>query len=150
ITNVSAQPQIAHVTLWTDWASAVVGFNVTLTPYGTQSIDLRELFARGVIPANADGCGNAPVTMPPGALDTMRQIFTTGMHPLCTSRIGGVHANAIGFATVDVVAACTRDFPGPAYFASDVRFDNVLIGDYIIVDRGQDAGGSPMVHIRAV
>lgn len=141
ITNVSAQPQIAHVTLWTDWGSAIVGFNVSLTPYGTQSINLADVFARGLLPQT---------TIPLSALDTLRQIFTTGVHSMCTSRIGGTHVNVIGFATADVVATPTRNFPGPAYFTSDVRFDNVLIGDYAIVDRGVEAAGSSMVHIRAV
>src|SRR5207244_6897419 len=49
VTNVSAQPQIAHVTLWTDWAYAALTFNVYLTPYDTQSVNLYDVFTRGAI-----------------------------------------------------------------------------------------------------
>ena len=44
VTNVSAQPQIAHVTLWTDWAYAALTFNLQLAPYGVQSINLHDVF----------------------------------------------------------------------------------------------------------
>src|SRR5438874_490658 len=38
VTNVSRLPQVAHVTLWTDWAYPALNFNLYLTPYGVQSI----------------------------------------------------------------------------------------------------------------
>lgn len=188
ITNVSPRPQIAHVTLWTDWAYAALGFNILLPPYGIQSIDLRELFVRGTLSpgarpfdrdaltdalrrnpnlnetAGAPGniltaCADMPASLPPLALADLRRIFTTGAPGMtigtaCSGSVGGTHSNAIGYVTVDVVATCTTDFPGPAYFASDILFDNVLVGDYILLDRdpshGNWATGNPMVHLRAI
>src|SRR5712691_1669776 len=34
VTNVSPIPQIARVTVWTDWAYPVIGFSLFLTGYG--------------------------------------------------------------------------------------------------------------------
>src|SRR5688572_14487267 len=33
ITNVSSAPQIAHVTVWTDWSFPILDFNIFLTGY---------------------------------------------------------------------------------------------------------------------
>ncbi|HEY0593922.1 MAG TPA: hypothetical protein VGF40_19275, partial [Thermoanaerobaculia bacterium] len=33
LTNVTEQPQIAHVTIWTDWSYPVIDFNLWLTGY---------------------------------------------------------------------------------------------------------------------
>src|SRR6266581_9711446 len=49
ITNVSAFPQIAHVVVWTDWSVAALDFNIFLTGFDVQSINLYDLFSRGVI-----------------------------------------------------------------------------------------------------
>lgn len=195
VTNVSALPQIAHVTLWTDWAYAVLNFNIFLTPYGTQSISLYDVFARGVIapgaahyvsqptlgphPSNpnfnvtpgspgnvASTCASAPATLSPAVLADLQQIFTYGVAGASLgsgcrfSHVGSDHGTstdfnrAIGYVTIDVVNTCTSSFPGPQYFASEVLFDNVLIGDYETVNAdtitGNYAGGNPMVHIRAM
>src|SRR5438309_6058164 len=42
ITNVSRYPQIAHVTIWTDWAFPVLNFNIFLVGYDVQSINLKD------------------------------------------------------------------------------------------------------------
>src|SRR5437016_7515386 len=49
ITNTSRYPQIAHVTIWTDWAFPVLTFNVFLTGYDVQTINLYDVIVRGVI-----------------------------------------------------------------------------------------------------
>jgi hypothetical protein len=74
--------------------------------------------------------------------------------------MGCVHFNAIGYATIDVVANCTSRMPlDPLYYSTDLLFDNVLIGDYQQIGASPagtgpasavDAAGNPMVHIRAV
>jgi len=38
VTNVSSLPQIAHVTIWTDWSFPVLDFSLFLTGYDVQSI----------------------------------------------------------------------------------------------------------------
>ena len=186
VTNVTRYPQIAHVTLWTDWAFPVLSFNLFLTGYDVQAINLYDVIVRGVIappsgtpPATTPGalsaaggnlrptldCASNPSLLPASILTAIRTALTTGVfNPggtvrACTTA-GGVHANAIGYATIDVVANCTNLLPSdPTYYLTDLLFDNVLIGDYQQLGGSPagtgaasafDAAGNPMVHIRAV
>src|SRR6266536_3220853 len=110
VTNVSARPQIAHVTLWTDWAYAALTFNIHLTPYGVQSINLYDVFSRGAVAPdraaeltrqriiNLPPCAHLPTQLPQDVLHDLREIFTTGRAGTqigreCTSRLGGTHPN---------------------------------------------------------
>src|SRR3954467_10238525 len=61
ITNVTRYPQIAHVTLWTDWAYPVLTFNLFLTGYDVQAINLADVLVNGVI---APPSGTTSVTVP--------------------------------------------------------------------------------------
>jgi hypothetical protein len=91
-------------------------------------------------------------------LQDLQLIFTTGQAIGggigCTSKVGGTHTAAIGYATIDVVATCSPKNPSSSdYFAGTALFDNVLTGDYQqVVPRGSKsyAQGGPLVHIRAV
>jgi hypothetical protein len=87
-------------------------------------------------------------------------VFNPGGGTAACGSVGGVHANAIGYATIDVVAGCSNLLPSdPNYYTTDLLFDNVLIGDYQQIGGSPagtgpplalDAAGNPMVHIRAV
>jgi hypothetical protein len=178
ITNVSNLDQIAHVTLWTDYSFPVIDFNIYLTGYDVQAINLYDIIARGVIAPDA-GTGtavtkrgtysdvNAALTLTacdrlPGALDPiyitrMQQAFTLGRVPAfgaaaACNTVGQAHDNAVGYATIDVADVCSTSLPtDPGYFETEIRFDNVLIGDYQQVNSAQNfAQGNPMVHIRAI
>jgi len=46
ITNVTHIPQIAHVTVWTDLSYPVLDFNIFLTGYDVQGINLYDVIAR--------------------------------------------------------------------------------------------------------
>ncbi len=50
ITNVSAEAQIVHVTLWTDYSIAILDFNILLTGYDTQRVNIRDILADGQLP----------------------------------------------------------------------------------------------------
>jgi len=184
ITNVSRYPQIAHVTLWTDAAFPVLNFNLYLTGYDVQSINLADVLLRDVIAppsgttsatspgalsasgngnlrAPLDCAGNAGV-VPESIMSAVRWALRTGIVSFpnfSCNNAGNVHYDAIGYATIDVVAGCTQRMPSdPLYYTNDLLFDNVLIGDYQqigAVPAGSfsgafDAAGNPMVHIRAV
>jgi len=187
ITNVTRYPQIAHVTLWTDWAYPVLNFNVFLTGYDVQAINLADVLVNGIVaPPNGTtsattpgalsasnsgnpnlrsplDCGGVPGNVPQAIMGAVRVALTSGVFkppggPAC-STAGGFHANAVGYATIDVVASCTSRTPlDPLYYTTDLLYDNVLIGDYQQLgatpagtDAGPfEAGGNPMVHIRAV
>src|SRR3954453_10987996 len=177
VTNVTRYPQIAHVTLWSDYAYPVMTFNLFLGGYDVQSIDLADVLIRNTISATAGitpgsiwpttnpnlraplDCGTIPGIVLATLMAEVRKALTTGGTSSCNHAIGGVHANAIGYATIDVVASCTSRSPNdPLYYTNDLLFDNVLIGDYQQLGPAPagttalslDATGNPMVHIRAV
>jgi hypothetical protein len=200
VTNVSPLPQIAHVTLWTDWAFPVLTFNIFLTGYDTQSIDLWDVLVRGVIapprgtsstnplisPNPSGGsspperntanpnlditavvergtCSQLPGDIPQELAQTIVRALTTGIYQdnvpggigCGTARVGGVHAQARGYLTIDVVANCTFRTPDdPNYYRTDLLYDNVLLGEYQQLDgdlvAGNFAQGNSMVHIRAI
>lgn len=70
ITNTSRLPQIAHVTLWTDYDYPVVNFNIFLTGYDVQSINLYDVIGRGLIaPNQGTGYDRSPVGELSGDVD---------------------------------------------------------------------------------
>jgi len=189
ITNVSRFPQIAHCTLWTDFSFPVLDFNIFLTGYDVQPINLADIISGGVVappngtssstaPGNLSSanssnpnflpgginCANLPGLLPATLVAALKTALTTGAATTyCAASagpVGGVAASgfAHGYLTVDVASNCSTNLPNvPAYFTNDILFDNVLIGDYEQIGPGAvgalaspDAGGSPMVHIRAV
>jgi hypothetical protein len=169
VTNVTELPQIARVTLWTDLAVPVISYNVFLTGYDVQAINLRDVLTLGRIgdtgtavasfgplgrPSNPARDIRDCTTIAPLSTESvvrLQRAFTVGTLEGC-GKAGNAHANAVGYATIDVVAACTDRLPtDPEYFGSDLRYDNVLIGDYQQVYPAQNfAQGGSLVHIRAV
>jgi hypothetical protein len=183
ITNTSNIPQIAHVTVWTDWSFPVLDFNIFLTGYDVQGVNLIDLIGRGVIPptsitttrgslsasntagnvnfsgAAATTCANLPGPIPENLRLAVQAALTTGdyslIDPTCTEQVGGTHANAIGYITVDVANNCSQTLPTTeTYYTNEILYDNVLIGDYQRINpssaTGNYAGGETMVHIRAI
>jgi len=57
VTNVSPNPQIAQVTIWTDWAFPVISFPLFLSGYDVQPINLYDIIVRGII-APPNGTSN--------------------------------------------------------------------------------------------
>jgi hypothetical protein len=188
VVNVSPFPQIARVTLWTDWAYPVLTFSLFLTGYDVEAIDIRDLVVRGMVPTKVgfpgemslprnsntnhatsaiQDCGKRMLHIPVVALADVRAILTNGrsFHSVlsCPStaggeaQVGGDHGGkiAVGYATIDVVATCSPTMPTSSeYFTSELLFDNVLTGDYVVIQpsgvMNGYAGGSPLVHIRAI
>ncbi|HET9212906.1 MAG TPA: hypothetical protein VFR03_21045 [Thermoanaerobaculia bacterium] len=173
VVNMDPNPRIAHVTLWTEWAIPTVGFNVQLGGYDALSVNLIDLFTAGA-PQGTLKCAGAlpqrpgplyfklplPYTGDPAKdLATLRKAHTG---EAITTPIGKLVASmphpgvAKGYITIDVVNKCTPLFPsnGSRYFqnggAGVASNDNVLVGDYFLVDNATPMGaGEPMVHIRA-
>ena len=178
VQNVTNTPQIARVTLWTDWAFPAVTFNLFLTGYDVRPINLYDVFAHGSIasqtappgerslandanphflPSAASSCAGNPSVIPATTLADLQIAFTGGKTTsFCnSSQVGGVHFNAAtGYATIDLVATCGVTSPADRAFYDEILFDNVLSGDYEIVNpnkaTGNYAGGNPLVHIRAI
>ena len=179
ITNTSPLPQAARVTLWTSFAYPVMSFNIFLTGYDVQKINLYDVIAQGRIAPDVDlssnkaprgelsdennprldeqSCINLPGAIPAPFLERIQSALSTGRIPAVGSakacnNAGPVFINAVGYATIDVVGACTPSNPTDAqYFTHEIRFDNVLAGDYIQINGAENfAQGNPLVHIRAV
>jgi hypothetical protein len=64
VQNVSPLPQIAHVTLWTDYGYPALSFPLFLTGYDVQGINLYDVFARAVIAPTPAGAGGTSVSTP--------------------------------------------------------------------------------------
>jgi hypothetical protein len=206
IQNVSSSPQIANVTVWTDWGYPALTFPIFLTGYDVQGINLYDVFSRAIIapgptpgtggtssnvvvPANptpgsqpgpntsnpnflsdvSKSCAVLPGTFVPALLRDLQLLFTVGVPegnsvgcppppqtvpPTPVPRMGGVHHNAIGYITIDVVATCTPTAKpmSKEYFGNVLLYDNVLSGDYQVIVPGAKsyAQGGPLVHIRAI
>ncbi|MEA2415162.1 MAG: hypothetical protein QOI58_1819, partial [Thermoanaerobaculia bacterium] len=67
ITNVTRLPQIAHVTIWTDWSFPLFGFNIYLTGYDVQGISINQILLGGFVAQN-NGTGPTTAQSPLGAL----------------------------------------------------------------------------------
>lgn len=67
ITNVSRYPQIAHVTVWTDRSFAVLDFNIYLTGYDVQAINMADVLISGLV-AQPNGTGPTGSQSPIGSL----------------------------------------------------------------------------------
>jgi hypothetical protein len=150
--------------VWSDLSVPVLDFNVYLTGYDVQSINLRDIL-NGTLPQTAsDGqdptdtispqgqfsqdvnfasCqGQLPIGALPASFVTHLKTSLTGQF---SSLLGGCAGLAYGdnlargYVTVDTVNNCTLRFPGDlGYFAAggtgDATNQNVLWGDYFYVD----------------
>jgi len=175
VVNTSQLPQIARVTLWTDFGFPALSFPMFLTGYGMQSISMYELVARGNLPVTYSGatpgtasaandsnpnflednhCDRSGGTLVKERRERLQRALIEGERDT-GCRIGRQHAIATGYVTVDVVNSCADVDPlDPSYWTDTLLFDNVLTGDYERINpnvtTGNYAGGSPLVHIRAV
>ena len=91
ITNVSAEAQIVHVTLWTDYSIAILDFNVVLTGYDVQTINIRDILRDGMLPYEGNGAniwemdneGATPVDL--GPFSSNNQLYGSGLNAWFTS-----------------------------------------------------------------
>jgi len=145
INNASATAVLAHVVVWSDLSVPVLDFNVYLTGYDVQSINLADIFVRGALPQTASAgqdpndtispkgqfsqdinfascSGQLPTGTLPATFITHLQTALTGQF---SSLLGGCAGLAYGdnvargYITVDTVNNCTLRFPGDlGYFAA--------------------------------
>ena len=169
ITNADARSHLVSVTLWTDWAIPTITFNLYLTGFDVERLNLREVLT-GSLPVT--GAGVSPV----GEISD-----AAGDFPGCSGSLGPVAVNApflvrahtgrkargacfasprsemlaTGYVTVDVVRSCSPLNPSsPGYFVHGgqgvAANDNVLLGEYAYLDaRGGMMQGEQAVHIAA-
>jgi hypothetical protein len=178
VNNSSAQAVLAHIDIMSDLSVPVLSFNIYLTGYDVQTINLRDILVTGTLPQTAStaqdpsdtispkgaksqdinfaSCtGVLPPPPLPGSFLQHLQLSLTGkaspiLDGLCAGRNLG-DTIARGYITVDTVNNCTLRLPtDAAYFASDITFQNVLWGDYMYANTTQNfASGGALVHIEA-
>jgi hypothetical protein len=144
INNASPLAVLAHVDVYSDLSVPVLDFNIYLTGYDVQSIDLRDILVNGILPRTAsvgqdpadtispDGpfsqdlnfasCAGQlpPPALPASFISHLQKSLTGKSSPIlgnrCAGRDLGDHI-ARGYITVDTVNNCTLRFPADAgYF----------------------------------
>jgi hypothetical protein len=133
VNNSSAKPTLARVVLWTDWGAPTLAFDVYLTGYDVQSLNLRDLF-NGAAPMtgpsqshlgsfsssvpDVPGCGGAvQPTLSVADRAYLRAAHTGAPLPdlpgspaaaaTCLGSTQGGAGVVTGYITVDAVNHCT-------------------------------------------
>jgi hypothetical protein len=145
INNSRAEPTLAHVVLWTDLAVPTLTFDVYLTGYDIETINLRDVLT-GHLPRTADlardpadtvsphgqfsqdatfpGCEGLPTTFPPDLVAPLQNAHTGQPSPLqdgmCSGLPHGDTGIARGYVTIDVATRCSSLSPrDPGYFVTN-------------------------------
>jgi hypothetical protein len=161
--NGGAEAILAHVTLWSDYGIPLFAFDLYLTGYDAEGVDLQRVLT-GTLPRtgsagqdpddtispqgpfsqdlNFASCtGILPYDPLPAALVADLQAELSGkpstrLDGKCASRNLG-DGLLRGYVTVDTVNSCSFLLPGtPGYFESVTTMQNVLWGDWRLIDRG--------------
>jgi len=144
INNASANATLAHVVVWSDLSVPVLDFNVYLTGYDVQSINLCDVLVTGLLPQTASaGQDPSDTISPKGPLSqdvnfascvgqlpapTLPASFIAHLQSSLTGQFSNLFGGcaglaygdnvARGYVTVDTVNNCTLRFPSDAgYFA---------------------------------
>ena len=147
INNASASATLAHVTFWSDWSIPVLDFDVYLTGFDVQTINVRDILVNGILPNTASAgqdptdkispkgiasqdinfascSGTLPYKVP--AVSTsfrahLQAILTGKKSPVDNTCAGTDHGDNVarGYVTIDVTNACSLLFPSSTgYFVS--------------------------------
>src|ERR1700719_2018972 len=112
VNNASATAVLVHVVMWSDLAVPVLDFNVYLTGYDVQSVNLRDIIVNGNLPQTASTGQDPNDTISPKGSFSQDINFATCMGQLPPPNIGtGVHQPSAGGA----------DRPGLSDLARHVR-----------------------------
>jgi len=178
INNASAAAMIANVVVWTDLGVPTLGFQVYLTGYDVQTLNLRDVFngrlprtaSRGQDPNGdispqgqlsqdldvASCAGTLPYQDLPASFVTHLQMAHSGRFSSVFNGCAGQYLGDTrlrGYVTVDTVSGCTLKYPSdPGYFGPGgvATNANVLWGDYFYVDPANKySDGENLVRIKA-
>jgi len=136
VNNASAKPALARVVLWTDWGVPTLAFDIYLTGYDVQTLNVRDLF-NGLLPTTGagvsnqgpfsvatpdfPGCDTAPGASPEygrPALTPSDRAYLRAAHtgqplpsqppgaPQCAGSGAAGPGRATGYITVDAVNRC--------------------------------------------
>ncbi|HEX2644729.1 MAG TPA: hypothetical protein VHU81_17155 [Thermoanaerobaculia bacterium] len=154
VNNADPRAALAEVVLWTDLGVPTLSFQIYLTGFDVQTLNLRDIFAGGNLPRTADrdrdpndatspqgplsqdlsfpGCAgilpySQPV-LPPAFLQHLRAAHTGGPSSILSGRCSGRSFGdnvARGYVTVDLIKSCTLLNPSDAgYYGPNGFIDN--------------------------
>src|SRR3954469_14910994 len=128
VNNASATAVLAHVVVWSDLSVPVLDFNIYLTGYDVQTVNLRDILVSGIIPRTASAGQDPGDTISPKGSFSQDINFAscTGLLPTPTlpaSFVAGLRASLTGVASSNLAGRCA----GRAFG------DNVARG-YITID----------------
>ncbi len=159
INNISTGPAVAKVVMWTDCHLPVLSFDIFLKGNEVATINLRDVIVQGSLLATSpDAAGqvafpscSTPLANPvlDGAARADLQAKLVGQpspaDALCYGSDREQSRVAIGFLTVDALNDCSTTIRFPddeGYFVAGgnglASNDNVLWGDYYLVDPSED------------
>jgi hypothetical protein len=178
VNNAVSTAVLTNITLWSDLGVPTLWFQMYLTGYDVQTINLRDVF-NGLLPQTASA-GQDPLdvisprgslsqdidfpscvgvfpfsTLPGSFSDHLRRAHTGKFSPLLDGCAGqGLGDNvARGYITVDTVSRCLIKNPSePGYFGPGgmATNQNVLWGDFVLIDQDQNfAQGEDLVRLEA-
>jgi hypothetical protein len=158
VTNTSNVEQVAHVVLWTDWGFPVIDFNVYLTGYDVQSLNLYDIIVLGQIaPTNGTGfedsgspvgelshdnallvqetCRSLPMLIPNAYKPRMIEAFTTGRIPALGNLPACTAAGSANHADGHAVGYATIDLVSSCIVGTpeDQDYYNHLLFDNVLV-----------------
>ena len=136
IGNTQDSPSIAHVTLWTDLSYPTLTFDVYLTGYDVQTVNLRDVFATGNLP----GTSHSNTTISPVGFFSLATHPDTGVGPgsascnsllpplpLSPALLTHLRATHTGQASVLVLGGtCTGFDHGDTIARGYITIDNAL------------------------
>jgi len=147
INNASASATLAHVTVWSTWSIPVIDWDVYLTGFDVQTVNLRDIFIQGILPRTASAGQDPTDTISPHGpisqdinfasctgflpynIPAVSTSFRTHLQALLTGKRSPIDNTcagtnygdniARGYVTVDVTNACSLLFPSSTgYFVS--------------------------------
>jgi hypothetical protein len=178
INNAEATAILTHVTIWSDLSVPVLNFDVYLTGYDSQTIDLFEVIHgrlpqtasagqdQGAVEISPQGFASQdinfasctgtlpPADLPAGSVEHLRAALTGQPSALFGNDCLGRDYQekkpiARGYVTVDVVNACSSLFPTtPGYLGIFTTDQNYMFGEWYIVDK-KGVYGDNLVAVRS-
>jgi len=148
VNNASAAPTLAHVTAWTDWSVPALDFDIYLTGFDVQTINVRDWFCSGTLPTTGfavspvgpfsdpniayPACNNTTVVgsnpvwgagaISVGFRNHLKAWFTGQQSPQTFDCAGSGQLGsdiAVGYITVDATNNCSALFPSDAGYFTD-------------------------------
>lgn len=179
VNNASAATTLAHVTVWSNQSVPVFDFDIYLTGYDVQTVNLRDVLCNGNLPVTGPDdsvsnqgvfsdphttfggtcsatLGNPPAYQNPvltGNLLGHIQAWLSGQQSPATANCASTPTdNLVGYITIDDTEECSLLFPSDdSYWLSGIPTNhNQLWGDWFMVDTANNfAQGDTLVHLEA-